>query len=108
MVEALSETAESFDSLDARLSLMLDRAEAVAGGQIARTAAAELPQTVRALTFKQHRRMFLWGTVALVGALAIGGCAGALWQHETARSKITAAEAQAVQMHDAFKTTLRP
>ena len=38
--------------------------------------------------------------------MGVGFCVGAWWQYEIARSKIAAAEGEAVQMHDAFKTTL--
>ena len=65
--------------LVARLSQVLERAEKHAGGQLAHTAAAELPYAIKLAVLQQFRWWFAVGGVGLALALAVGFSAGWYW-----------------------------
>ena len=63
---------------EARLAALLDRAETIAGGQLARTAAAALPGAIDRLVVRRHLWMVLATAGALVAMLLVG-VGGGYW-----------------------------
>jgi hypothetical protein len=76
-LRALADRTEIEEQRDRRVERLLDAAERVAGGQIAKIAAAELPGAVERLVLQRYRVMVL--TVAAGMIVATGLAFGAGW-----------------------------
>lgn len=76
-LRALADRTEIEEQRDSRVERLLDAAERVAGGQIAKIAAAELPRAVERLVLQRYRGMVL--TVAAGMIVTIGAAFGAGW-----------------------------
>ena len=85
-VEALSklpgDCGKKFDAVDARLSAILDKAEALAGMHIARQAALEIPKAVDRVV-----RMRYWWLAVLFGVMLACAACGGYWYGEMRRDE---------------------
>lgn len=77
-----ADCARKFDAVDARLSAILAKAEALAGGHIARAAAAELPGAVDRLVVAKY-----WWLTVFVGVILAGGIYGGYWWGDRTRAE---------------------
>lgn len=77
-----ADCARKFDAMDVRLSAILDRAETLAGGHIARAAAAELPRAVNRLVLVRY-----WWLAVFVGVILAGGIYGGYWWGDRTRAQ---------------------
>jgi hypothetical protein len=92
----LRDMSRRLDAAGDRLDLLIEDAKTVAGGEIANSAARELPRAIRDATLRQHRSAFLVAAAVLVGSVVVSaGCAFLLGQHtEAAQFVQTPAELQ--------------
>jgi hypothetical protein len=76
MLQTKDDHATEHVAHEARLAKLLDRAESVAGGQLARTAAMELPRAVERLVLQRFRVMVLVTAGVMVALFGAGFGAG--------------------------------
>jgi hypothetical protein len=76
-LRALADRTEIEEQRDRRVEKLLETAERVAGGQIAKMAAAELPRAVERLVLQRYQAMVL--AVAAMLLLMLGAGFGAGW-----------------------------
>lgn len=75
-LRALADRTEIEEQRDSRVEKLLETAERVAGGQIAKVAASELPRAVERLVLQRFRVMVAAVAGMLVATLVVGAGAG--------------------------------
>lgn len=89
MMGQADDLAQQQEGLLQRLDQVITEAKTIAGGEIAKSAARELPGAIRAATFKQHRVSFWVAAGVLITSIVVSGCLGILWElHEDANRYI--------------------